>query len=40
MQSIDAVNRNILVAIELSASRWLVAARMPGEPVPEICTGR
>ena len=30
MQSIDTVNRNILVAIELSVSTWLVAARMPG----------
>ena len=36
MQSIDAVNRNILVAIELSASTWLVAARMPGSEKPQL----
>jgi len=36
MQSIDAINRNILVAIELSASTWLVAARMPRSEKPQL----
>ena len=30
MQTIDTVNPSILLAIELSASTWLVAARVPG----------
>ena len=36
MQTIDAVNRTILLAIELSASTWLVAARMPGSEKPHL----
>lgn len=34
MQPIDTVNPTILLAIELSASTWLVAARVPGSEKP------
>src|SRR5450755_1611635 len=36
MQSIDTANPTILLAIELSASTWLVAARMPGLEKPHL----
>ena len=36
MQSIDTVNPTILLAIELSASTWLVAARVPGSEKPQL----
>jgi len=36
MQPIDTVNPTILLAIELSASTWLVAARVPGAEKPHL----
>jgi hypothetical protein len=36
MQTIDTVNPTILLAIELSASTWLVAARVPGLEKPHL----
>ena len=36
MQTIDAINPTILLAIELSASTWLVAARVPGREKPHL----
>ena len=36
MQTIDTVNPTILLAIELSASTWLVAARVPGREKPHL----
>src|ERR1700751_4412235 len=36
MQTIDTVNPTILLAIELSASTWLVAARVPGLEKPPL----
>ena len=36
MQTIDAINPTILLAIELSASTWLVAARVPGLEKPHL----
>ena len=36
MQPIDTVNPTILLAIELSASTWLVAARVPGLEKPHL----
>lgn len=36
MQTIDTVNPTILLAIELSASTWLVAARVPGSDKPHL----
>src|SRR5258705_8701568 len=36
MQTIDTVNPTILLAIELSASTWLVAARVPGWEKPHL----
>src|SRR6202043_1077825 len=36
MQTIDTVNPTILLAIELSASTWLVAARGPGLEKPHL----
>lgn len=36
MQTIDTVNPIILLAIELSASTWLVAARVPGWEKPHL----
>ena len=36
MQTIDTVNPTILLAIELSASTWLVAARVPGSEKPHL----
>ena len=36
MQPIDTVNPTILLAIELSASSWLVAARVPGSDKPHL----
>jgi hypothetical protein len=36
MQTIDTVNSTILLAIELSASTWLVAARVPGLEKPHL----
>jgi transposase len=36
MQTIETVNPTILLAIELSASTWLVAARVPGSDKPHL----
>ena len=36
MQPIHTVNPTILLAIELSASTWLVAARVPGSEKPHL----
>lgn len=36
MQAIDTVNPAILIAIELSASTWLVATRVPGSDKPQL----
>jgi transposase len=36
MQTIDTINPTILLAIELSASTWLVAARVPGLEKPHL----
>src|SRR5215831_4697337 len=36
MQSIDNVNPTIHLAIELSASSWLIAARLPGSEKPHL----
>src|SRR5262249_43619723 len=36
MQSIDNVNPTIHLAIELSASSWLIAARVPGSEKPHL----
>src|SRR3984893_19385400 len=36
MQTIDTVNPTILLAIELSASTWLVAAGVPGLEKPHL----
>ena len=36
MQTIDTINPTILLAIELSASTWLVAARVPGSEKPHL----
>jgi hypothetical protein len=36
MQTINTVNPTILLAIELSASTWLVAARVPGLEKPRL----
>ena len=36
MQTIDPVNPTILLAIELSTSTWLVAARVPGLDKPRL----
>src|SRR5258705_3175899 len=36
MQTIDTINPTILLAIELSASTWLVAARVPGWEKPHL----
>ena len=36
MRTIDTVNSTILLAIELSASSWLVAARVPGSDKPHL----
>ena len=36
MQPIDTVNPTILLAIELSASTWLVAARVPRLEKPHL----
>ena len=36
MQTIDTVNPTILLAVELSASTWLVAARVPGWEKPHL----
>src|SRR5208283_3205678 len=36
MQPIETVNPTILLAIELSASTWLVAARVPGAEKPHL----
>ena len=36
MQTIDTVNPTIFLAIELSASKWLVAARVPGWEKPHL----
>ena len=36
MQPNDTVNPTILLAIELSASTWLVAARVPGVEKPHL----
>ena len=39
MQTIDTVNPTILLAVELSASTWLVATRMPGLEKPHLLMG-
>ena len=36
MRTIDTINSTMLVAIELSASSWLVAARVPGSDKPHL----
>src|SRR5258708_37710040 len=36
MQTIDTIKPTILLAIELSASTWLVAARVPGWEKPHL----
>ena len=36
MRTIDTVNSTIFLAIELSASSWLVAARVPGSDKPHL----
>jgi hypothetical protein len=36
VQTIDTFNPTILLAIELSASTWLVAARVPGWEEPHL----
>ena len=36
MRTIDTINSTMLVAIELSASSWLVAARVPGLDKPHL----
>jgi hypothetical protein len=36
MQPIDTNNPTILLAIELSVSTWLVAARVPGSEKPHL----
>jgi len=36
MQPINTVNPTIYLAIELSASTWLIAARLPGSEKPHL----